>query len=105
MFCIYCICTSTFLIRLYNYWAILFFDVIGFVFWLTSFALLTSQVRPFFAGYYYSYPDCDFYYYGACYYKRDLDTTSSLIEKRGSTNIWTYRNSMAAAAALAGLNW
>jgi hypothetical protein len=97
--------SSTILVQAYNYWAALFFDAFGFVFWLTSFALLTSQVRPFYADYYYDRYGCDFYYYGGCYYKRDLEISGAGIEKRDTTNIYTYRNSMAACAAMAGLNW
>jgi hypothetical protein len=99
---IYLICASTFLVVAYNYWAVLFLDSLGFVFWITSFALLTFQVRPFYASYYYDYDSCDFYFFGRCYYKRDLDVG---IWKRDTTNIYTYRNSIAAAAALAGLEW
>ena len=77
-------------------------DCFGFAFWITSFALLTSQVRPFYASYYYDVDDCDFFYYGSCYYKRDLNSSSS-IGKRATTNVYTYRNAMAACAAMAGV--
>jgi hypothetical protein len=80
---------------MYNYWAILGLDIFAIVFWLTSFSLLASEVAAY-QIVTYSNDDCTYYYYGYCVKKRSL-------EERATTNVYTYRNSMAAASGLGGL--
>jgi hypothetical protein len=78
---------------LYNYWAILGLDIFATIFWIISFALLASEVA--------SHPIvtyCTFYYFCYSYKKRDVD-----LAKRATTNVVTYRNAMAAASGLGGL--
>jgi hypothetical protein len=79
---------------LYNYWAVLGLDIFAIVFWITSFSLLASEVAA------YNISSCDYYYYGYCYKKRDLNF---LPKRYATTDIVTYRNSMAAASGLGGL--
>lgn len=89
----------------YNYWAILGLDIFAIVFWLISFALLAWEVSVFGWGVYdYGYSgdsSCyDYLGYSYCYKKRDV---SSVISKRATTDLYTYRNALAAAAGLGGL--
>ena len=73
----------------YNYWAILGVDIFAIVFWLISFALLGSETSTLFAV-----VEC---YDGYCYKKRDV----GLVKRY--TDFHTYRNALAAAAGLGGL--
>lgn len=89
----------------YNYWAILGLDIFAIVFWLISFALLAWEVSVFGWGLYdYGYSggsSCyDYLGYSYCAKKRDV---SSMIGKRATTDLYTYRNALAAAAGLGGL--
>jgi hypothetical protein len=79
---------------LYNYWAILGLDIFAIVFWIISFSLLASEVAAYKIVTYTDY--CAYYYYGYCVKKRSL-------EERATDGVYTYRNSMAAAAGLGGL--
>ncbi|RFU32237.1 hypothetical protein B7463_g4113, partial [Scytalidium lignicola] len=81
---------------LYNYWAILGLDIFAVVFWIISFSLLASEVAQY-SWVVDSYTSCS-YYYGYCVKKRDG------LQKR-TTDIYTYRNAMAAAAGLGGLEF
>jgi hypothetical protein len=85
---------------MYNYWAILGLDIFAIVFWLISFALLASEVAAY-RIVTYTANDCYYSYAGVCYYKRSraLET----LAKRATTNVYTYRNAMAAASGLGGL--
>jgi hypothetical protein len=74
----------------YNYWAILGLDIFAVVFWIIAFPLLASEVASFVVV------TCAYYDYGTCYYYKRS------IEKR-DVNPYTYRNAMAAAAGLGGL--
>jgi hypothetical protein len=76
----------------YNYWAILGLDIFAIVFWLISFALLASEVAA-----YQIVTVSDTCYLGYCYKKRDV-----ALAKR-TTNLYTYRDAMAAASGLGGL--
>lgn len=78
----------------YNYWAILGLDIFAVVFWVISFPLLASEV----GDYTVVTDDCVYEFDGYCYKKRWLS-----LEKRDTTNPTTYRNAMAAAAGLGGL--
>jgi hypothetical protein len=82
---------------IYNYWAILGLDIFAVIFWLISFALLASETAGWSIVTYY-YDDCD-YYYGYCVKKRDI----AALSKRATTNLYTYRNSMAACSGFGGL--
>lgn len=78
----------------YNYWAILGLDVFAIVFWIVAFALLASEVAPFSTV----TPSCLYYLYGFCVSKkRDIG-----LAKRNFSLV-TYRNVLAAAAGLGGL--
>ena len=93
---VYYIVAVTGVTAAYNYWAILGLDIFAIVFWIISFSLLASEV----AAYSWVVSDvssCNYTYLGYCYKKRDLN-----LEKR-DTNIYTYRNAMAAASGLGGL--
>ncbi|KAH8821484.1 hypothetical protein F5884DRAFT_89154 [Xylogone sp. PMI_703] len=81
---------------LYNYWAILGLDIFAIVFWIISFSLLASEVAAYSWVTNYDYTDC---YYGYCFKKR------SGVEKRATTDVLTYRNAMAAASGLGGLEF
>jgi len=83
---------------IYNYWAILGLDIFAIVFWLTSFALLASEVAGL--SFYSSASDSCYYYDGVCYRKQ-----RRALGKRATTDIKTYRNSLAAAAGLGGLEF
>lgn len=94
----YNIAASTALKAAYNYWAILALDVFAIIFWIISFsyeAWTTAAATNWYRSAY-SYSCTDYYYY--CYKKRD-----AAIVPRATTDVVTYRNSMAAAAGLGGL--
>jgi hypothetical protein len=81
---------------IYNYWAVLGVDIFAVIFWLISFALLASEV----AAYQIVYDTgCSYTFDGYCYKKRGLN----LLPKRATTNAATYRNALAAASGLGGL--
>jgi hypothetical protein len=80
----------------YNYWAILGLDIFAIIFWLISFALLASEVAGYSVVTYYD--NYCTYVNGYCYKKRAIG-----LEKRASTSPYTYRNAMAAASGLGGL--
>jgi len=85
----------------YNYWAVLSLDIFAIIFWLISFALLASEISGYGWGVSYSYSGssyCDAY--GYCYKKRD-----NSVAKRATTNVYTYRDALAAAAGLGGLEF
>jgi hypothetical protein len=84
---------------MYNYWAILGLDIFACVFWIISFSLLASEVAAYQIVTYNS-DSCDYYYDGYCYKKRSLNF---LPKRVATTNVYTYRNSMAAASGLGGL--
>jgi hypothetical protein len=95
---IYVIVAQTGAPVLYNYWAILGLDIFAVVFWIISFSIMASEVAAnwnFDDDYYVNY-GC-VYYYGYCLKKRSLD------ERHTLAAAYTYRNSMAAAAGLGGL--
>lgn len=96
---VYYIVSVTALPAAYNYWAILSLDIFGLIFWLISMALLAWEVAVFgWAVSVYSGSSSSSYcdLYGYCYKKREM------LEKR-STDAYTYRNVLAAAAGLGGL--
>jgi hypothetical protein len=80
--------------RMFNYWAVLALDIFGVIFWLITFPILAVETIAF-SIVDYAYDDsCDYY---DCYYvKRGL-------AKRATTDWTTYRNAMAAAAGISGL--
>jgi len=95
---VYNIVSSTGLKVAYNYWAILGLDIFAIVFWIISFsyeAWTTAAATDWYESVY----TCT-WYDGYCYKKRDLPLVS-----RATTNVYTYRNSMAAAAGLGGLEF
>ena len=83
---------------MYSYWAVLGLDIFATVFWLISFALLASEVAQY-QIVTYNADDCLYEIDGVCYKKRSLD----LAKRYATTNVYTYRNSMAAASGLGGL--
>ena len=86
---------------MYNYWAILGLDIFGVVFWLVSFALLASEVAAYeIVTYTYDTSSCNYYYAGVCYKKRSLNF---LAKRVATTDVYTYRNALAAASGLGGL--
>jgi len=93
---IYIIVAETGAPIIYNYWAILGLDIFAIVFWIISFSLLASEVAAYQIVTYHD--DCLYSYAGVCYYKR-----SRALETRATTNVYTYRNAMAAASGLGGL--
>jgi hypothetical protein len=76
----------------YNYWAILGLDIFNIVFWIISMSLLASEI----AAFSWVVDDTCTYYYGYCLKKRDLSA-------RSTTTLYTYRNALAAASGLGGL--
>lgn len=92
---VYVIIASTAAPVMYNYWAILGLDIFAIVFWIISFSLLASEVAAYQIVNYSD--DCIYSYAGVCYYKRSLD------KRTPTTNVYTYRNAMAAASGLGGL--
>jgi hypothetical protein len=97
---VYVIVASTAAPAAYNYWAIIALDSLMVLFWVVSFAYLAYEVASV-DIYTYTYNDCLYSYAGVCYYrnKRSLG-----IAKR-STTVYTYRNVVAAAAGLGGLEF
>jgi len=88
---------------MYNYWAILGLDIFGVVFWLVSFALLASEVAAYqIVTYTFDTSSCNYYYAGVCYKKRSLNF---LAKRVATTNVYTYRNALAAASGLGGLEF
>jgi hypothetical protein len=86
---------------MYNYWAVLGLDIFACVFWIISFSLLASEVAAIQIVTYYSSDSCDAYSdAGVCYKKRGLGYLS---KRYATTNVYTYRNSLAAASGLGGL--
>jgi len=73
-------------------------DIFAAVFWVISFSYLawTTAVATFWYSTTYTYTSCSYYYPYTCSKKRDL-------VPRATTDLYTYRNSMAAAAGLGGL--
>lgn len=69
---------------IYNYWAVMSLDILLIIFWLSSFALMASQVAPFMQG-------STYCYYGYC-------TTYRL-----TGGDLTFASCMAAVAGLGGL--
>ena len=94
---IYIIVAETGVPIIYNYWAILGLDIFAVVFWIISFSLLASEVAAY-QIVTYKFNNCVYSYAGVCYYKR-----SRALESRATTNVYTYRNAMAAASGLGGL--
>ncbi|KAE8450133.1 hypothetical protein EG329_006914 [Mollisiaceae sp. DMI_Dod_QoI] len=95
---VYIIVAELFAPVIYNYWAFLGLDIFAIIFWLVSFAYLASEVAEYQIV---TYDDtCSYYYYGYCVKKRGLG-----LSKRATTNVYTYRNSMAAASGLGGLEF
>jgi len=78
----------------YNYWAILSLDAFAIIFWIISMSILAWEVAAY-SWAYDNYSTCIYYY---CYKKRDV------IAKR-DTSLYTYRNALAAAAGLGGLEF
>lgn len=95
---VYVIVASTAAPAAYNYWAIIALDSLMVLFWIVSFAYLAYEVASV-QLVTYTYTDCLYSYAGVCYYK---NKRSLEIAKR-STTVYTYRNVMAAAAGLGGL--
>lgn len=86
---------------MYNYWAVLGLDIFACVFWIISFSLLASEVAQYQIVTYTS-SDCLYEFDGVCYKKRSL---AALAKRVATTNVYTYRNSMAAASGLGGLEF
>jgi hypothetical protein len=97
---VYVIVASTAAPAAYNYWAIIALDSLMVLFWIVSFAYLAYEVASV-QLVTYTYTDCLYEYAGVCYYK---NKRSLEIAKR-STTVYTYRNVMAAAAGLGGLEF
>jgi hypothetical protein len=97
---IYIIVAETGAPVIYNYWAILGLDIFAIVFWIISFSLLASEVAAY-QIVTYTADDCYYSYAGVCYYKRSRALEN--LTKRATTNVYTYRNAMAAASGLGGL--
>ncbi|TVY47178.1 hypothetical protein LOCC1_G002297 [Lachnellula occidentalis] len=94
---VYNLVSSTVLKSAYNYWAIVALDIFAVIFWIISFsyeAWTTAAARWYTSSY-----TCDYYDY-YCYKKRDAPLVS-----RATTDVATYRNVMAAAAGLGGLEF
>jgi len=101
---VYYIVAVTALTSAYNYWAILGLDIFAIVFWIISMSLLAWEVAAFSwaVSDYSGYSSCgyDAYGYYTCDKKRDINLT-----KRATTDVYTYRNALAAAAGLGGLEF
>jgi len=101
---VYYIVATTALPAAYNYWAILSLDIFAIVFWIISMSLLAWEVAAFSWAFsvYDGSTSCgyDLYGYYSCS-KRDL----SGIQKRDTTDVYTYRNALAAASGLGGLEF
>ncbi|TVY26126.1 hypothetical protein LHYA1_G003982 [Lachnellula hyalina] len=96
---VYSLVSSTVLKTAYNYWAIVALDIFAIIFWIISFSYLASTTAAA-SNWYGSSYTCDDYYYYYCYKKRDAP-----LVPRATTNVVTYRHSMAAAAGLGGLEF
>ncbi|KUJ20106.1 uncharacterized protein LY89DRAFT_549354, partial [Mollisia scopiformis] len=95
---IYIIVAETCAPVIYNYWAILGLDIFAIIFWVVSFSYLASEVAEYQIV---TYDDtCAYTYYGYCVKKRGFT-----LSKRDTTDVYTYRNSMAAACGLGGLEF
>jgi len=94
---VYYIVSITALPVAYNYWAILGLDIFAIIFWIISMSLLASEV----AAYSWALSDDSSTYcvYGYCYKKRDV------LQRRDTTDAYTYRDALAAAAGLGGLEF
>jgi hypothetical protein len=92
----YILVAQTALPAAYNYWAILGLDIFAIVFWIISFSLLASEVAAFTLYSTYTTSSCLYTWDGVCYYKA---------KRAVYTTIATYRNAMAAAAGLGGLEF
>jgi hypothetical protein len=101
---IYAIVSELALPSSYNYWALLGLDIFATVFWIISFALLASEVATYST---HVADDTCFYYLGVCLKKRSLSASSLMVRatlgKRSTTTLKTYKNAMAAASGLGGL--
>lgn len=95
---VYNLVSSTVLKSAYNYWAIVALDIFAIIFWIISFSYEAWTTAAATQWYRSSYSYCDDYYYSYCYKKRDAPLVS-----RATTDVVTYRNVMAAAAGLGGL--
>lgn len=85
---------------IYNYWAILGLDIFAIVFWIVSLSLLADEIAQYSwvvtdsaGGSYCFYDDVGEY---VCYKKRSVIA-------RHSNAVVTYRNALAAACGLSGL--
>jgi len=103
---VYYIVAITALPAAYNYWAILSLDIFAVIFWIISMSLLAWEVAAFSwafgVGSDSSGSNCTYvaYYGDVCYKKRD-----AALGKRATTDLYTYRNALAAAAGLGGLEF
>ena len=95
---VYNLVASTAVKAAYNYWAIVALDIFAIIFWIISFSYeaWTTAAAVYWYESSYSYSCTYSYYY--CYKKRDAP-----LAPRATTDLVTYRNSMAAAAGLGGL--
>jgi len=99
---VYIIVSSTATPVAYNYWAILGLDIFAIVFWIVAFPLLASEVAGFdivAVNIPVTIPGCTYYGYNLCYKKRGV----TLVKR--DLNLFTYRNALAAAAGLGGLEF
>ncbi|PSS10548.1 hypothetical protein M430DRAFT_60985 [Amorphotheca resinae ATCC 22711] len=85
---------------IYNYWALLGLDIFSIIFWIISFSLLASEIADyswaFHGGFSCAY-DAFTGLYDLCARKRGV------LGKRDS--VYTYRNALAAACGLGGLEF
>jgi hypothetical protein len=79
--------------RAYNYWAILAFDIILFIFWLVSFALCAVAGAFWLA------------YYGADYYSDYYDYSVDYDFGFDDDVLLAFGGVLAALAGLGALNW
>lgn len=82
----------------YNFWAVLGVDIFLVIFWLISFSLLAAEVA---AVQIVSYDSCEYYDYYCYKAKR----SEELMKRYATTDVVTYRNALAAAAGLGGLEF
>jgi membrane protein implicated in regulation of membrane protease activity len=73
---------------IYNYWAIMGLDIFGVIFWLSSFITMAVEASNFGTFNFYDY-----------YFVKRYAT----LVKRDTTNAHTYKNVMAATAAMGAL--
>jgi hypothetical protein len=101
---VYIIVSTTATPLAYNYWAILGLDIFAIVFWIIAFPLLASEVAGFVvvsvAVDVAPISGCDYYGYNLCY-KKKRGAGAGLVKRE--LNLFTYRNALAAAAGLGGL--